>query len=201
MEPQSRETFLFHFRNILNILKLTRNEPVEFTNPSNPDAVEQAVQEDVQKLLDEIIKDLDEDAPDPDTVLHKALSNLSKVEAKAFILQNLLEQIKSGKPIVATVENYRKLGLLDLPNISSTTTNEPTSGTGGFLRRIGGYLKKVGLTLMQLIVNCMQTIPRFVTVKPSIGLVGGFVPMISFELGIDPVSLADLFETLRRHIL
>jgi hypothetical protein len=220
-EPLTWEEFLHYFHHSHYKLQGIKNEiesviiPDISGNEMIHDPVRSALQDDQQKALDEILKDLHDLKPDPNVILNKALANLSKVDERSFVLTNLLEAIKRGEVAEVVLRKYKELGLTNIDvdavkiNMGGTGQNlnigknavPPSSprDLGGFIQRLGQKLNKFALALMEIVVNAMKTIPMFVGVKPSIGMVGP-VPSLSFELEGESMKLSELFDAMQRKV-
>jgi hypothetical protein len=163
-----------------------------------------------QKLLTGIVESLKKvEKPEPASVFQKGLTALADLEKERYLLENLLEAVKRGESFRNVLERYNNLKLTDyqitnVPRENTTSTKSNTlpsssSGAGNLLRQLLGRLKKVSLKIMQLLVNVLKVIPKFMSIKPSIGFSGPF-PTLSFQLDLqtESLNLYELFQDLTR---
>jgi hypothetical protein len=165
-----------------------------------------------QRLLQGIVESLkQEEKLEPASVFQRGLTALSDIEKERFLLENLLEAVKRGESFRNMLERYNTLKLTDYeianlprespaptkPNIQSPVLPSSSIGAGSLLRQLLGRLKKVSLKIMQLLVNALRVIPKFMSIKPSIGFSGPF-PSLSFQLDLQTESrnLYELFQEL-----
>lgn len=132
-----------------------------------------------------------------DVTLQRGLSALNKLQARAFIVQNVLEAVKSGKKLTDALRHYHSIGLTDVnPDELKPTADGSQPKNGRFLLGLWDVFKKVWGIIVSIIVNAMKTSAEMVGVKPSVGLAGGF-PTISFEIGPESVSFSEIWERLK----
>lgn len=140
----------------------------------------------------------------PDVVFPAALRGIDAIDAKRFLLNNLLEALKSGKDLKSILENYKRLGLMQ--NIPAPAAPVPAPAApadasasllGKEIQERQGILKRFGLALAQVAVNAFKSIPKWIEIEPQLTLIGGLIPILSFSLKGKGMSIDDLFETLR----
>jgi hypothetical protein len=211
-ETMSDEEFSHYLHNALNALKGLKGEKEDVSTYEKPNVVKEALQNDLDHLFDDIIKDVSPTGTaDPRAVMNKALAGLSKVEAKRFVLQNLLEAIKAGIGsetinVTTILQRYNHLGLttIDFDSDKTKTQQYQTDGanTEGFGKFIQGLLKKafkMALTLMEIIKNAVKKVFGSIGIKPIIGATGAF-PSLSFQIEVENLTTAEFFEVLRASI-
>jgi hypothetical protein len=212
-ETMSNEEFRHYLQNDVNVLKGIKCETEDISTGDTDgkiNSVKEALQNDLQHLLDEIIEDLSpEGTPDPSAIMNSALKGLSKIEAKRFLLQNLLEAIKGGNVNVTEIlQRYKDLGLttIDLNPTQNPNRNEEVVADGaktkGFGKVILGLLKKaakIALTVIEIIKNSVLKVFGSVGVKPIIGLTGAF-PSISFQLEVENLTASLFFDAILKSI-
>jgi hypothetical protein len=156
---------------------------------------------DLQDLFEDILEELKAHRDyNPEKQLSVVLSALDKLEKKHFILSNLLEQLKKGEDYYKILNRFNKLGLTDIKIPKKKDRNENIEGKGrGILNSIG-FLKRIGKTLHHLTINFLTMIPSFIALKPRIGVTGGFMPSISFEIESTGHTAQELFNLLTKDI-
>lgn len=157
----------------------------------------------VQELTDTVTKILalvsPEGALNAEAIFKNAIEAMGLVEAKHFVLSNLLEGLKRGEDEKILLSRFKMLGLRgatppQTPAQQETVHSDadiPTEVTKGL-----GLLKRCGLALAQITVNALRTIPKFVEIEPSISLVGP-LPVLALNLKGKGMSIHELFEALR----
>jgi hypothetical protein len=138
------------------------------------------------------------DLKDPREVLARGFEALGEVEARQFVIQNILESVKRGESLNATLRKFNELGLTDLPLPLSDFESRGAGRrekSGGLLMTIMGWTKNFTHALLAIIINAIRSIPEFVAIKPSVGVVGAF-PSLTFELEGEAVTIHDLFNYL-----
>ena len=136
-------------------------------------------------------------------IVRNGLKALNDIQARAFIIQNVLESVKSGSSLQDTLTRYHELGLTDFdpklipaaPAAPAPHAPAPPTKDGFFLMRLWRKLKKIAGLVMQLIVNACKTGALFVDVDPGIGIAAGF-PMIEFHFKKKSAHLKEILETL-----
>ena len=204
--PEEGSLSYLHRLRMISTLKGMKSTEEKPNTETKAYEVLSAMHEQHHHLLDEIIKSLEGDLrSDPAVLLHTALAKLSKVDEQRFVIKNLLESLKRGDNIVTTLQNYKNLGLVSV-DINATPTliqqaTDPsfTAGLGRFFVGLGKKLDKMALVLMEIISNAIKTIPMFIGIKPSIGMVGP-VPSLSLELEGESLKLSELFAALRENL-
>lgn len=212
-ETMSDEEFSHYLHNAMNAFKGLKGEKEDVSTNEEPNVVKEALQNDLEHLFDDIIRDVSPTGtPDPRAVMNKALAGLSKVEAKSFVLQNLLEAIKTGIGsesinVTKILQGYNRLGLttidLGVPGTEKVLQYQADGAKiDGFGKFIRGLLKKafkIALTLIEIIKNAVKKVFGSVGIKPIIGVTGAF-PSLSFQLEVENLTTAEFFEVLRASI-
>jgi hypothetical protein len=128
----------------------------------------------------------------------RQIKGLDELDAKRFLLHNVLEALKQGHSEKQIADNYARLGLLR-PVPAQASGREPAANLGTGAEALGSLqsLKRAGLALCQISVNAIKSIPKFVEIEPGIMLVG-FVPVPTFALKGKGVTIHELFELLRK---
>lgn len=193
----------FHQKTTKELTELIKEEM-----PTLTDETQKALFKKHKTTLDNILKNLAEDEPDPESIFKKALSALSEIDQERFLLENLLEAVKQQKrSLNGVLQTYHALGLTDIDanqinegeRVTGTDVPGSSVGSGKLLGRMLGTLKKIAIKTIQLCINAMKAIPRFVGIRPSIGFSGPFPTFsIEFELEMESVTLHDLFEHFAR---
>jgi hypothetical protein len=192
-DVQSQDEFEFVHRAICKDLALERVSLEQYAAaPVSPVIAE------LQETLKKIISLVDVDgALIPDSIFRAGLEAMEVIDAKRFVLDNLLEGLKRGDQPGALIERYRELGLLNRLPPKATLSEIPSDAdvTAEVLKG-KGMLKRWGLVVAQIVVNAVRTIPKFVEIEPTISLVGP-IPVVSFALKGKGMSIHSLFEALK----
>jgi len=154
---------------------------------------------DLAIALDQIHRNLSpDDPPSPSRTFRAAMKGLDEIDAKRFLLHNVLESLKQGQTEKQITDNYVSIGLLKRSTAQTMTKETSTSFDTG-AEALGSLqsLKRAGLALCQISVNAIKSIPKFVEIDPGIMLVG-FVPVPTFTLKGKGVTVHELFELLRK---
>ncbi|MEX1027689.1 MAG: hypothetical protein WD049_06750 [Candidatus Paceibacterota bacterium] len=161
-------------------------------------STQQALQDDYQSFFNELLNELSPSGEyEPHELMRRGLSAFSKVEAKAFVLTNLMEAVKSGKSLTDTMVQYHKIGLTDIPPESLQPTADGTQPKNGtFLRGLWKTLKAVAGTIVGIIANACKTGAQMTGVTPIIGVAAGF-PTISFEIGPKATDVNQIWQNIR----
>jgi hypothetical protein len=126
--------------------------------------------------------------PEPRAIFRRAVSQLSDLEMKHFVVTNLLESLKRGEPLGITVKRFARLGLINRKAPSKTV--ESTEDVQGELRPADvravkwslAKLRKAALLVGKICINAVKAIPQMVEVKPSLHLAAGLpIPTLTFE--------------------
>lgn len=193
-DVQPQEQFeLFHRTTCKDIeletLRLQQESAKEPVSPIVPELV---------SMLREITSKLSpEGMVAPEAMLRAGLDAMDIVEAKRFVLNNLLEALKRGDKVTAVFKRFQDLGLLS----HATPGAKPASISSDAdvirdLQKGRGLLKRIGLATAQIATNAFRSIPKYVEIEPSISIVG-FVPVLTFALKGKGVTVHDLYETLK----
>lgn len=136
--------------------------------------------------------------------LSKKWNDLEKLK---FTIQNLLEAIKRGENPAEALSKYKTLGLVETSCIpkaakDSSKKNEINNANAGIWiwNIIRGPLRKLASKLVSLIYNFLKCIPKFIGIKPVIGITGIF-PTLSFVFESESLSLSELWELLNGEII
>lgn len=134
----------------------------------------------------------------PEEAFKTALEATNAVDAKRFILENLLEGMKRDNQanIQQLITRYQELGLLskDSPPISPTLT--PLQGTIALVER-KSILERFGIAVAQLGIATFKAIPKFVEVEPGLTFVGP-IPCLSFNLKGKAINGYEILEIARK---
>jgi hypothetical protein len=150
------------------------------------------------ETLTAILAHVSPDGPlNADAVFRNGLEAMELIDAKRFVIDNLLEGLKRGEDPATLVDRFRKLGLLSNPSATGIQPTIPSDADvpSEFIES-KSMLKRWGLAVAQIVVNAIRTIPKFVEIEPSISFVLG-VPALSFALKGKGMSIHELFEALR----
>ncbi len=131
----------------------------------------------------------------PEAVFEQALKSLNQVEAKRFVINNVLESLKNGQKINDVLTRYGGMGLVPPAVPDSTVEDNPFRMTQALLERKSLW-ERVTTSVAQIGVNAMKTVPKWVEIEPHVGFVGP-VPTISFALKGKGMTVYELFEALR----
>jgi hypothetical protein len=132
---------------------------------------------------------------DPEQVFKEAIGALDDVDAKRFLIENLLEAAKRGEAIPKTMLRYKELGLLKTGLPANTNETNPAV-VGEQLITRKNIWRRVALAVKQIAVNAFSSIPKWVEIEPQVTLLGP-IPVLSFTLKGKGMSVQELFETLR----
>ena len=131
----------------------------------------------------------------PETAFRAAIGSLEQVDAKRFLVQNLLEAIKRGEAVGATLKKYHDLGLLERKVDAGAVAAVTPSGLGRQLLERKGLLKRVALAVQQIAANALRSVPKWVEIEPHVTLLP--FPSLGFTLKGKGMSIHELYETLR----
>ena len=150
---------------------------------------------DLRDFLQQLELGLEEDAQSPIAAAQAAISAFGRAEAKAFVLSNLLEQLKRGDKAPEVLERFQRIGLAEAP----PTPAPSVIPTGGIVQRLGRSLAKAGNAILGILINAIKHVPALakLKIKPIIGFSGVF-PTVAVQLDIeaDSISIAELFRVL-----
>ena len=109
----------------------------------------------------------------PDAMFRAGLEAMDIVDAKRFVLDNLLEGLKRGEEPNVLIERFQGLGLLGgkSPPAKRAQIDSDADVTADVLK-CRGILKRTGLATMQIVANAVRSIPKFVEIEPTISFVG-----------------------------
>lgn len=193
-EVQPQEQFeLFHRTTCKDLeLETLRLQHESATQPATPIVPE------LIAMLREITSKLSpEGVIAPEAMFRAGLDAMDLVEAKRFVLDNLLEALKRGDKVAAVFKRFQDLGLLAHPapgvKPSSASSDEDAIKD---LQKSKGLLKRTGLAAAQIATNAFRSIPKYVEIEPSISIVG-VVPVLTFALKGKGVTVHELYETLK----
>jgi hypothetical protein len=85
-------------------------------------------------------------------------------------------------------------------SLKEPTTIPTRPYNGIFLRKLQKGLYKILNILYSLLSGLIRTLGDMVKIKPIIGVAGGLVPTLSFELDVESVSSLELYELMRNAI-
>lgn len=152
---------------------------------------------DLQNKYEEIFNQLSEVESDkPEKIIKIALDSVDSLERQQFVLSNLLEAIKKGENYNNVISRYNEIGLTNI-NISQPVT-EPQNipnNIGSSLWDSMRSVKNIAVTLYKIIVNSIKSIPKFIELKPRVGLSGMF-PTISFEIEGSGIDIQEFFDIM-----
>jgi hypothetical protein len=199
-ETTQEENWYPHFHQTL-ITEMTVLVGEEIGAPSEP--TQRKLAESHSATLKQILEELKDDNPDPTSGFQKGLKALDKIDKERFLIENLLEAVKRGESLKDTLKKYNYLGLTNI-NVDHGPDVPPamppsSMGAGVLLRRFSDRLKKLATKVAQGVVHAMKAIPKFVGMKPSIGVAGPF-PTLSFQISLEVewLTLASFFQTLTK---
>lgn len=134
----------------------------------------------------------------PSEVIRKGLAAFNKIEARAFIIQNVLESVKHGKGLTQTLKEYGKLGLTEVRTEQLTPTADGTQPPNGtFLIRLWNSFKSLAGKIIGIITNAIKLAPEMAGVEPSVGLAGLGFPTISFQIKPESQSFKEIWDILK----
>jgi hypothetical protein len=194
-EVQTQEQFDANHRSTVKDLRLEKAE-LDLYAAKNPTS---SVFDELTDTLDKILSLVSPEGPlNAETIFRNAIEAMDIVEAKNFMLANLLEGLKRGEKEEQLISRFRTLGLLkksaqpNVPKVGEHDADVPAEVNKG-----GSLLKRCGLALAQIAVNALKTIPKWVEIEPSITFVGGVLPSVSLALKGKGMTAHELFEALR----
>lgn len=157
--------------------------------------IQQAVVDDQHDFLKEVLSLLDMDGgSDPKQLLQQGLQAMEQIQARAFVLQNMLEAVKRGESLTRVTGRFHRLGLIKVD--PQQLVPKPAAGrkeNGKLLSKLLASLRKVAAFVIEFIVNVLKAAPEFIEVEPIVGTVG-LVPSVSFNLKAESKSLADFLK-------
>jgi hypothetical protein len=183
-----------HIREAENqLMNETKLMLVQTTSPPQ-DALQHEQHRFLQGVVDELIQG---NGSSPRLVIQKGLEAFSKVEAKAFVIWNILESIKGGKSLSQTLKDYYDLGLTEVnPEQTPLGLHRPEPKDSVFLVGLLKTFKTVGEIILNLVVSAFRCSAEMVGVKPSVGVAGWF-PTISFTFESESVTGKEVWEHIR----
>ena len=197
LETQSQEDFEhFHNDGIKN-LKIEEGELAEARSRFNL----QNLDDGLQKTLGGARERLEEKSKSgAEEVFRQALKSLNEVEAKRFVIANVLESLKNGQPIAEILPRYAKMGLAPLaPQLQTPVPIDEKhifEMTQALLERKSLW-ERVTTTIAQIAVNAVKTVPKWVEIEPHFGFVGP-LPTLGFTIKGRGMSVYELFEALSK---
>jgi len=193
-EIQQQEEFEHFHRSALKNLEIDKGLLVQ----KQPTGSMRILDAELLETLERICADLRfDDQLKPDSVFRSALGAMDAIDAKRFLLDNILESLKAGKHLPGILQNYQKLGLLRPPPQGTVREGEEELDKPAkeILER-KGLMKQFALAVAQIAVNAFKSIPKMVEIEPMITFIGP-VPALSFALKGKGITIHQLFETLR----
>jgi hypothetical protein len=150
----------------------------------------------LRKTLNEIIAKISSAGETgPEQVFKEGIAALDKMDAKRYLIENLLESVKRGDKIVDAMQRYKDLGLLS-PNSTINEDPQEPKDFGDQLTSKRSIWKRATTAVVQITVNALKSIPKWIEIEPHFAFLGP-IPMIMFTLKGKGMSIHDLFETLR----
>jgi hypothetical protein len=193
-ETQSQEEFEhFHNDGVKN-LKIEEGELVQARSRFNF----QNLDDGLQNTLRGARQSLEETSwSGPEVVFQQALKSLNEVEAKRFVIANVLESLKNGQSINQILPRYAGMGLApQFPAPTLIDEKNPFAMTQALLER-KSLCDRVMTTVAQIAVNAVKTVPKWVEIEPHFGFVGP-LPTFGFTLKGKGMSVYELFEALSK---
>ena len=130
-------------------------------------------------------------------MIQRGLEAFSKVEAKAFVIRNILESVKGGKGLSQTLKDYYDLGLTEVkPEQSQPALDRTEPKDGVFLIGLWSSFKAIGGIILNLVINAFRCSAEMVGIKPIIGFALGF-PTIAFTIEPESVTGKEIWEHIR----
>jgi len=149
----------------------------------------------LQSTLDNIQAKLtDKAAQGPEAVFKETLHSLNEIEAKRFIILNVLEALKKGDKIGDIIRRYGGLGLIPAKDATGPENTTPLQATRALLARKSIW-ERVTTAVAQLAINALKSVPKWVEIEPHFGFVGP-MPMLSFSLKGKGMNVQELIEIL-----
>jgi hypothetical protein len=136
----------------------------------------------------------------PEEAFKTALEAINVVDAKKFILENLLEGMKreDNVTIQQLMTRYQKLGLLSEDPPPIPPNQPPLQKTIALVERKSIW-ERVGIAVAQLSLVAFKAIPKFVDVEPSLTFIGP-IPCLSFNLKGKAINGYEILETARKAV-
>ncbi|HLO18750.1 MAG TPA: hypothetical protein VK206_28220 [Anaerolineales bacterium] len=135
----------------------------------------------------------------PQEIFKEALKLIPEVDAKRFLIENLLEDLKRGGNMPDIAQRYHTLGLLNQPEVSNAQPTNPVIKLGEKLINRKRSWGKVGAFLCQFAINALRVISKSVEIEPQLLIVGG-IPSIGFTFKGSGLSFDDIIQTLTEDI-
>ena len=191
-DPLPREEFIHFHRDGLKNLEIDRARLVAEGRVSELATLDTELIE----TLNQVFKKLsDAGRTDPEQVFREAIGALDNLDAKRFLIENLLEALKRGEGLKETLERYKNLGLIRVaPSPNITNPNLASVGKGLVTRK--SLWRRVTTAVVQIAVNAFKSIPKWIEIEPQITFIGP-IPAVSFTLKGKGMNIQELFETLR----
>jgi hypothetical protein len=163
-----------------------------------PNHAQNVILEDCRSLIGDVVVSLDKPEATPRAVLQLAVSKLGRVEAKSFVLQNLLEALKRGESLQNVPRRYADLGLSEAPQepdeeeqLSGKQIPPSSLNAAWLIRRLQQALADVGVALINMVMNAIKHIPSLAKIKPRpIVGVSGFFPTLALSLDLEASSIS-----------
>ncbi len=189
---QSQEEFEHLHRDGVKNLELEKGRLAFAQSTHNMQTLDRGLSETLNSIFASLSG---EGTSSPEAVFRKALKSLNEVEAKRFVLDNLLESVKRGEKIREVLVRYGTLGLLPVADSDhQVLDSEPLKTTRALLERKSIW-ERVATTVMQIGINGLKTLPKFVEIEPHVHVFP--IPGLSFSLKAKGMSVYELFESLR----
>jgi len=192
-EPQSIEDFEHLHNDSVERFENERLRLETMPTPLGLGPLDFELKETLKKILENIPK---EGRVDPEDVFRAAVSSLPILDAKRYLVDNLLESLKRGEVLSETMKRYKDLGLIS-EGPSPADSNAPIMNLGTELQNRKGLWGRITTTIMGDGVNALKAIPKWVEIEPQVTFIG-LVPVLSFSLKGKGIAIQDLFDVFRK---
>lgn len=126
----------------------------------------------------------------PDSVFRVAVRSFGDLDAKHFLIENMIEAAKRGATVEQVLTDFGRLGLIQKPQLPPN----PVATTASLLER-KSLIERAMTVLGQISVNALKTVPKWVEIEPHFTVFP--IPSLGFSLKGKGMSVYELFEALR----
>jgi hypothetical protein len=199
--PENQDRQVFGSSYEIDLLKEKMENVIFRYKEKNKDSSIEEVAGDLQNLMVGILEEVQANRyHSPTKQLSVALSALSKLEKREFVLSNMLEQLKKGEDYYKILERFNNLGITDIEIPEEQEEQTPNNeGKGSGIVRGLKALRDFGKAVVQIVISLINSIPDLIQLKPRIGVAGTFVPTISFEVEPKSQTAKQLYNLLTKY--
>ena len=201
-EPESLDELQHIQREALKTIELEARSLT--TDQEAPPAGMTEVVGDVREMLNGVVEQISVlSSRDPELLFQHAIGSLSVLDARRFVIENLLEALKRGEDLHKAIHRFKSLGMVggepgDQPTILATPDDARRASS--LLQRLRGACARGATSLVDLGAAALRRVPKWAEIEPQVQVLP--FPALSFGLKGKSMDNHDLLEaillTLRR---